>query len=135
MTETPLKQRYMVITSLWEAGTRDADTLHDWTSIPLSTIYKYIKNLKDDIPLNPLPRSGRPKKLSPKQHRHLGQLVSVNKFSTSTELANILNAHNPDLNVSNRTVLNELHNMQYRIRSMSRRLEDVIAGNGNKINY
>jgi len=66
MTETSLKQRYMVITSLWEAGTRDADTLHDLTSIPLSTIYKYIKNLKDDIPLNPLPRSGRPKKLSPK---------------------------------------------------------------------
>ena len=76
-------------------------------------IYKYIKKLKDDIPLNPLPRSGRPKKLPPKQRRHLGQLVSVNKFSTSTELANILNAHHPDLNVSNRTVLNELHNMQY----------------------
>ncbi|CAJ0850252.1 16841_t:CDS:2 [Entrophospora sp. SA101] len=115
MTETPLKQRYMVITSSWEAGTRDADTLHDLTSIPLSTIYKYIKKLKDDIPLNPLPRSGRPKKLSPKQRRHLGQLVSVNKFSTSTELANILNAHNLDLNVSNWTVLNELHNMQYRM--------------------
>ncbi|CAJ0749176.1 1748_t:CDS:2, partial [Entrophospora sp. SA101] len=168
MTETPLKQRYMVITSSWEAGTRNADTLHDLTSIPLSTIYKYIKKLKDDIPLNPLPRSGRPKKLSPKQRRHLGQLVSVNKFSTSTEFANILNAHNPDLNVSNRTVLNELHNMQYRgtvpksipllttittdcfreiiqkewegietetfvnlVRSMSRRLEDVIAGNDN----
>ena len=41
MTETSLKQRYMVITSLWEAGTRDADTLHDLTSIPLSTVYKY----------------------------------------------------------------------------------------------
>ncbi|CAJ0634229.1 14889_t:CDS:2 [Entrophospora sp. SA101] len=73
MTETPLKQRYMVITSSWEAGT-------------------------------------------------------LNKFSTSTELANILNTHNPDLNVSNRTVLNELHNIQYRIRRMSRRLEDVIVG-------
>ncbi|CAJ0908040.1 17096_t:CDS:2, partial [Entrophospora sp. SA101] len=58
MTETSLKQCYMVITSLWEAGT-------------------------------------------------------LSKFSTSTELANILNAHNHDLNVSNRTVLNELHNMQY----------------------
>ena len=44
MTETSLKQRYMVITSLWEAGTHDADTLHDLTSIPLSTIYKYIKH-------------------------------------------------------------------------------------------
>ncbi|CAH1764906.1 1934_t:CDS:2, partial [Entrophospora sp. SA101] len=97
MTETSLKQCYMVITSLWEAGT-------------------------------------------------------LSKFSTSTELANILNAHNHDLNVSNRTVLNELHNMQYHITtdcfreiiqkewegieteifvnlvcSMSRRLEDVIA--------
>src|SRR5690349_8817916 len=63
--------------------------------------------------LNPLPRSDRPRKLTPKQRWHLDQLVSANKYSTSTELANILNAHHVNLNVSNRTMLNELHNMQY----------------------
>ena len=89
------------------------DTLHKLTSIPLSTVYKYIKKLENNISLNPLPRSGRPRKLSPKQCRHLGQLVSANKYSTSTELANTLNDHHPNLNVSSRTVLNELHNLQY----------------------
>ena len=110
MTKTSLNQRYMTITSLWKAGTRNADTLHKLTSIPLSTVYKYIKKLKNNISLNPLPRSGRPRKLSPKQRRHLGQLVSANKYSTSTELSNTLNDHHPNLNVSSRTVLNELHN-------------------------
>src|SRR6185312_14327784 len=103
----------MTIISLWEAGTHDADTLHKLTSIPLSTVYKYIKKLKNNISLNPLPRSGRPRKFSPKQCRHLGQLVSANKYSTSTELSNTLNDHHPNLNVSSRTVLNELHNLQY----------------------
>ena|SRR5438128_264122 len=80
-----------------------------YTSISLSTIY----NFENGISLDPKPRSGRPRKLSPNQRRYLGQLVTSNKYSTSTKLANILNKHHPDLNVSNRTVLNELHNLQY----------------------
>ena len=55
MTKPSLNQRYMTITSLWEAGTRDADTLHKLTSIPLSTVYKYIKKFKNNISLNPFP--------------------------------------------------------------------------------
>jgi len=64
--------------------------------------------------LDPKPRSGRPRKLYPNQRRHLGQLVTSNRYSTSSKLANILNKHHPDLNVSSRTVLNELHDLQYR---------------------
>src|SRR5438128_1146157 len=47
----------MTITSLWEAGTRNADTLHRLTSIPLSQ-YINIKKFENDVSLNPLPRSG-----------------------------------------------------------------------------
>jgi len=63
--------------------------------------------------LDPLPRSGRPKKLTSKKCRHLGQLVSQNKYSTCPELVNNLKQLHPNLNVSSRTVLNELHNLKY----------------------
>src|SRR5271170_4606618 len=91
MAHVALKQRHTLITSLWENGVRNAHTLHELTSILLSTVYKYIKKLKNNITLDPLPRTGRPKKLSPKKYRYLGQLISKNKFSTTPELANPLN--------------------------------------------
>jgi transposase len=113
MTKPSIDQRRKTVTTLWENGTCDAYTLHKLTSIPLSTIYDYTKKLSNGISLDPKQRSGRPRKLSPKQRCHLGQLVSKNKFSTSAELANILNKHHSNLNISNRTVLNELHRLQY----------------------
>ena len=114
MTKPSLDQNRKTITTLWANGTHDAYTIHELTSISLSTIYNYIKKLENGESLDHKPRSGRPRKLSPNQRRHLGQLVTSNKYSTSTKLANILNKHHPDLNVSSRTVLNELHNLQYR---------------------
>ena len=114
MVNVTLEQRRTAITSLWHAGVRDAKTLHKQTSVPLSTIYDYLKKLKMGYSLDPLPRSGRPKKLTPKKRRHLGQLVSQNKYSTCLELVNNLKQLHPSLNVSSRTVLNELHNLKYR---------------------
>ncbi|CAJ0638612.1 19034_t:CDS:2 [Entrophospora sp. SA101] len=96
-----IDQRRKTITTLWENGTCDTYTLHKLTSIPLSTIYDYIKKLRNGIFLDPKQHSGRPRKLSPKQRCHLGQLVSKNKFSASAELANILNKHHSNLNISN----------------------------------
>src|SRR3954470_19477370 len=113
MTKPSIDQHRKTVTTLWENGTRDAYTLHELTSIPLSTIYDYTKKLSNGISLDSKQRSGRPRKLSSKQRCHLGQLVSKNKFSTSAELANSLNKHHSNLNISSRTVLNELHRLQY----------------------
>jgi transposase len=113
MAYSSFAQRRTMVATLWKNGTHDAKTLHSLTSIPLSTIYDHIKKLKKNIPLKPLSRPGRPKQLSPKKCRHLGKLVSANKFSTCSELANILNGKHPNLNISKRTVLNELHRLNY----------------------
>jgi len=113
MTYDTLSQRRTIVTTLWENGTHDAKTLHSLTSIPLSTLYDYIKKLKKGISLEPLSRSGRPKRLSPKKRCHLGKLVSVNKYSTCAELANILNDKHTNLNIHKRTVLRELHSLNY----------------------
>src|SRR6266542_1873511 len=113
MANVTLKQRRTAVTSLWHADVRDAKTLHKQTSVPLSTIYDYLKKLKMGYSLDPLPTSGRPKKLTPKKRHHLDQLVSQNKYSTCSELENNLKQLHPNLNVSSRTVLNELHNLKY----------------------
>ena len=76
MVNVTLEQCRTAITSLWNSGVCDAKTLHELTSVPLSTIYDYLKKLKMGYSLDPLPRSGRPKKLTPKKRRHLGQLIS-----------------------------------------------------------
>src|SRR6266498_5857934 len=113
MVNVTLEQRRTAITSLWNSSVCDAKTLHELTSVPLSTIYDYLKKLKMGYSLDPLPRSGRPKKLTPKKRHHLDQLVSQNKYSTCSELVNNLKQLHPNLNVSSRTVLNELHNLKY----------------------
>jgi transposase len=114
MANVTLEQRYTAITSLWNAGVQNAKTLHELTSVPLSTIYDYLKKLKIGHSLDPLPKSGRPKILTPKKRRYLGQLVSQNQYSTCPELVNSLKQLHLNLNVSSRTVLNELHNLNYR---------------------
>ena len=76
MANITLDQRRTAVTSLWNAGVRDAKTLHELTSVPLSTIYDYLKKLKMGYSLDPLPRSGRSRKFISKKHCHLGQLIS-----------------------------------------------------------
>ncbi|CAJ0827757.1 9518_t:CDS:2, partial [Entrophospora sp. SA101] len=44
---------HKTITTLWENGIHDACTLHELTSIPLSTIYYYTKKLSNGISLDP----------------------------------------------------------------------------------
>jgi len=114
MANITLEQRHTAVTSLWHAGIHDTKTLHKQTFVSLSTIYDYLKKLKMGYSLDPLPRFGRPKKLTPKKCCHLDQLVSQNKYSTCPELVNNLKQLHPNLNISSRTVLNELHNLKYR---------------------
>src|SRR2546423_48834 len=111
--KTTLEQRHTIVSTLWNNGVHNAKSLHQLTSIPRSTIYDYIKKLKNRVTLSPLPRSERPKKLSPKKCRFLGHLISANRFYTCAELSNILNDNYTDLNITDRTVLNELNDLQY----------------------
>jgi transposase len=92
------------ISTLWASNVRDPHELHQKTGIPLSTIYYYVAKLKANRTLEPAPRSGRPSLISPRKRRHLGRLISKNKFSTCAELNATLQAAYPDLNVSTRTI-------------------------------
>ena len=85
--------------------------MYEITFISLSTIYDYIKKLKNSIFLKDLSQSGKLKKLSLRKHHYLEKFVSKNKFSTCVEFANSLNKKYSNLNISKRTILRELHNL------------------------
>ena len=67
MTKPSIDQNRKTITTLWANGTHDAYTIHELTSISLSTIYNYIKKLENGESLDHKPRSGRPRKLLAQQ--------------------------------------------------------------------
>ena len=78
-------------------------------------MYRYVAQLKKDGKLEPLPRSGRPRVLSPKKRRQLGHMVQVNTFTNSKELATRLNESNPGLNVSRSTISRELSQLHWKV--------------------
>ena len=66
MAKVTLEQHH----TLWNNGVCDAKTLHKLTSIPRSTIYDYVKKLKNGNTLNPY-LVLVDQKLSPKKHHFL----------------------------------------------------------------
>ncbi len=52
MVNVTLEQRHTAITSLWNSGVCDAKTLHELTSVLLSTIYDYTSWRIDELLLN-----------------------------------------------------------------------------------
>ncbi len=55
MANVTLEQHHTAVTFLWHAGVCDIKTLYKQTSVPLSTIYDYLKKLKMGYSLNFLP--------------------------------------------------------------------------------
>ena len=112
--ESSLAQRN-AIRQLWANNVRKPKVLSETTGVPLSTVYRYVAQLKKDGKLEPLPRSGRPRVLSPKKRRQLGRMVQVNTSTNSKELATRLNKSNPGLNVSQSTISRELSWLHWKI--------------------
>lgn len=115
MPEPSLARRRSVFRTLWHNGIREPGHLAETTGIPVSTVYRYVDKMKKTGKLEPLPRSGRPRVLSPKKRRQLGRFVARNPQESASELATKLNANNPDLNVTTRTVQRELVKLGWKV--------------------
>jgi len=113
--ESSLAQQRSAIRQLWANNVRKPKVLSETTGVPLSTVYRYVAQLKKDGKLEPLPRSGRPRVLSPKKRRQLGRMVQVNTSTNSKELATRLNESNPGLNVSRSTISRELSQLHWKV--------------------
>jgi len=113
--ESSLAQQRSAIRQLWANNVRKPKVLSETTGVLLSTVYRYVAQLKKDGKLEPLPRSGRPRVLSPKKRRQLGRMVQVNTSTNSKELATRLNESNPGLNVSRSTISRELSRLHWKV--------------------
>ena len=85
-----------------------------WTNF-YSTLYNIwlFKKTQNGLFFDPLPWFNKLRKFTSKKRRHLKQLISQNKYLTCSELKNTLNQLHPNLNVSSRTILNEVYNLKY----------------------
>jgi transposase len=110
-----IAERRAYVRTLWFNGMRNAHELSSITGLPLSTVYKYIAQLKETGKLDILPRSGRPKILTPRKRRQLGLLVSKDPYLTSNEMTIALQETYPELEVTDRTVRNTLQTLDYKV--------------------
>ena len=65
--ESSLAQQRSTIRQLWANNVRKPKVLSETTGVLLSTVYRYVAQLKKDGKLERLPHSGRPRVLSPKK--------------------------------------------------------------------
>ena len=89
--------------------------LSEMMGVPLSTVYRYVAQLKKDGKLEPLPCTGRPRVPSLKKQHQLGCMVQADNYTTSQELATKLNESNPGLNVSRSTISRELSRLHWKV--------------------
>jgi len=113
--ESSLAQQRSAIRQLWANNVQKPKVLSETTGVLLSTVYRYVAQLKKDGKLEPLPRSGRPRVLSPKKQRQLGRMVQVNTSTNSKKLATRLNESNPGLNISRSTISREPSRLHWKV--------------------
>jgi len=111
MVKPPLSNRRSNVRDAWRRGIRNVPSLAKITGVPLSTTYKYVAKLKKKQTLNPLPRPGRPRILTPEKRRVLGRIVQNNQYLTCKEITTSLNSKSE---ISPRTINRELNKLGYR---------------------
>ena len=81
-----IRQREVIL-HLWDEGIRDAKEIHRRTNIGLSTIYYNLKKLETKGDVAQKPGQGRPKKLTNKAAKVLGQQIRRNPTLSTSDLA------------------------------------------------
>jgi transposase len=110
-----LAERRLLVKSLWERGHRKVTNLQKITRFPSKTLYRWTSQLAQTKDLKQRKRSGRPKRLSSGQQKHLGKIAKKKRSATSLELAEILNNTYPNLNIASRTVRENLQKLGYKV--------------------
>ena len=103
-----LKKCRELVKSLWNNKTQNVKELYKITKFPVRTLYRWTSQLKKTKDLKQRRRLGRPKRLSPKKLRHLGQLACSRAGATSFEITDSLNNTYPELNIASHTVRENL---------------------------
>jgi predicted transcriptional regulator len=99
------------IQHLWNIGIKEAAEIQRRTNIPRSTIYFNLAKLKKTGSTTHLKRSGRPRKITSRGSKSIGQYIRRNPAVSSRNLASKLSLRGE--NVSYSTILRHLTNLGY----------------------
>ena len=112
MTLQDKRSHPQVILHFWNIGIRSPQEIHKQTNIPLRTINYNIKKIKDTGSIVRKEGSGRPKKITSRSSKAIGQYLRHDPSLSSRKIATKLSEN--DLEVSYRTVSRHLHSLGYK---------------------
>ena len=90
MSTNAHERKLHVLLHYWNKGVRSVPKLHKLTKIPRSTIYYNVKKLKEKRTIKHKGGNGRPKKITPKISRTIGQYIRRDTSIPLKEIANKL---------------------------------------------
>ena len=112
MTSSKQETQRQTILHFWENGIQNASKIHSLTKIPLKTIYRNLKKIKDTGDIKRKHGSGRIKKITPSASRAIGQYIrrepSISARSVAVKLEDI------GVDVSRSTVSRHLTGLGYK---------------------
>jgi transposase len=108
-----LKNHHISILDWWNKGIRSGRAIHRETNISLSTICYNINKLKQTGSLKHRGGNGRPRALSGKEKKSIGQYIRQNNEITLNELKENLSRTHHKL-VSSSTISRHLHEYGYK---------------------
>ena len=112
MNASKQETQRQTILQLWNKGISKGTEIHKITDIPLSTIYDNLKKLKENNTVSRKKGSGRPKKITGKFSKNLGQYIRRDtSISTRTLTKKLLRN---GLEVSHVTVSRHLTDLGYK---------------------
>src|SRR6185369_2710117 len=113
MSKTPVKTNRQIVKCVWDRGHRNVVEISKITGVPLRSCERYVSLLKKTGHIPKIRKSGRPRKITSVMRRQLGRIIQKNCYKTAAEMKTALEKKHPDLDVTERTVRNELSRLGY----------------------
>jgi len=108
MTQSFLTHRHNTVVALYNAATTSAKGIARALKLPVSTCYRYVKQLHENGQLPPARRTGRRPILTPRKVKLADKTVKKNPHATAKQVRNILQKKFPITKLSVRTVCRTL---------------------------
>src|SRR5581483_3723807 len=103
-----LKEHHDLIKGLWKSRVRKVLVLQKTTGFPKKTLYRWAKQLREINNLKQRSYLGYPKLLTPNKRHYFSHVAKSQRFASNTELTETLQKTYSVLNITPRTVRENL---------------------------
>ena len=113
MKRNTVKSNREVVKHFWRLGHHNATEIARLSGVPVRSCQRYVALLNKNGQIPDIHRSGRPRTLTPRKRRQIGNIVRKNYFLTAGEIKARLEETHPGFEVGERTVRDELSRLGY----------------------